>query len=205
MTALPMFPLGTVLVPHLPLPLHVFAERYRVLTRRVLDGGGELGVVLIEQGSEVGGGDRRFDVGTVARVVAASELDDGRWSLMTLGTRRIRVVEWLPDDPHPHAVVEDMADAALSPFDRPALDRAERVVRRALALKAELDEPAAPFAIQLDPRPDIAAWQLVGIAPLGPLDRQRLLELPGPVDRLRHLASLVEEECEVLARRLSGG
>jgi uncharacterized protein len=69
--AMPMFPLGTVLFPHALLPLHVFEPRYRLMTRRVLAGDGELGVVLIERGSEVGGGDTRFGVGTVARVVRA--------------------------------------------------------------------------------------------------------------------------------------
>ena len=64
---MPMFPLGTVLFPHALLPLHVFEPRYRVMTERVLKATREFGVVLIERGSEVGGGDTRFDVGTVAR------------------------------------------------------------------------------------------------------------------------------------------
>jgi Lon protease-like protein len=36
---LPMFPLGTVLFPHMPLPLHVFEMRYRQLTRDCLRSG----------------------------------------------------------------------------------------------------------------------------------------------------------------------
>ena len=88
---MPMFPLGTVLFPHALLPLHVFEPRYRLMTERVLRGDGEFGVVLIERGSEVGGGDTRFDVGTVARVVRAQELPDGGYALATVGIRRIRV------------------------------------------------------------------------------------------------------------------
>src|SRR5439155_458702 len=65
-TPLPMFPLGTVLFPFVVLPLHVFEPRYRALTRDCLAGSGEFGVVLIERGLEVGGGDERFPVGTVA-------------------------------------------------------------------------------------------------------------------------------------------
>ncbi len=98
-----MFPLGTVLFPSLFLPLHVFEPRYRVLARRCMDGDREFGVVLIERGSEVGGNDVRTMVGTVAQIVDATELDDGRWVLGTVGTRRVRVREWLADDPFPRA------------------------------------------------------------------------------------------------------
>src|SRR6478609_3186788 len=109
---MPMFPLGTVLFPHALLPLHVFEPRYRLMTQRVLRGEREFGVVLIERGSEVGGGDTRFDVGTVARVVQIAELPDGRYAVATVGLRRIRVIRWLDDDPYPRAQVEAMEEAA---------------------------------------------------------------------------------------------
>ncbi|MEN3314917.1 MAG: uncharacterized protein V7605_1151, partial [Acidimicrobiaceae bacterium] len=54
-----MFPLGTVLFPGLALPLHVFEPRYQSLVQACLDGDGHFGIVLIERGSEVGGGDVR--------------------------------------------------------------------------------------------------------------------------------------------------
>ena len=66
-----MFPLGTVLLPGAYLSLHVFEPRYRALVQACLDGTPEFGVALIERGSEVGGGDARFDVGCVARIVEA--------------------------------------------------------------------------------------------------------------------------------------
>ena len=77
---MPMFPLGTVLFPYAVLPLRVFEPRYRVMTRRCLDGDREFGVVLIERGSEVGGGDVRFGVGTIARIVQVAETPDGGYS-----------------------------------------------------------------------------------------------------------------------------
>ena len=85
-----------MLFPHALLPLHVFEPRYRLMMRHVLDGDHEFGVVLIERGSEVGGGDARFDVATVARVVQAAELPDGRFALATVGMRQVRVARWLP-------------------------------------------------------------------------------------------------------------
>src|SRR5881398_3455022 len=87
---IPMFPLGTVLFPHALLPLRVFEPRYCVMTERVLKAEREFGVVLIERGSEVGGGDTRFDVATVARVVQAADQPDGRYVVATVGMRRVR-------------------------------------------------------------------------------------------------------------------
>ncbi|MEY3360946.1 MAG: hypothetical protein RL531_665, partial [Actinomycetota bacterium] len=82
---LPMFPLGTALLPGAMLPLHVFEERYRALVEHCLARDGEFGVVLIERGSEVGGGDRRFAVGTLARIVEAGRFPDGRYALVATG------------------------------------------------------------------------------------------------------------------------
>src|SRR5262245_6470678 len=92
---LPMFPLGTVLFPHAALPLHLFEDRYRALAETCLRGDGRFGVVLIEKGFEVGGGDQRFGVGTVARIVEAARTPDGRYLLATVGTERFRVRKWL--------------------------------------------------------------------------------------------------------------
>ncbi len=62
-------------------------------------------------GSEVGGGDERFDVGTVARIEAAEPRADGRWHLVVGGIGPIRVKRWLDDTPYPSAVVEDVVCA----------------------------------------------------------------------------------------------
>lgn len=200
-----MFPLQAVLFPGVAMPLHVFEPRYRALTRHCLDADGRFGVVLIERGSEVGGGDVRVSVGTCARIVEAAELPDGRWLLMVVGTDRVGVERWLPDDPYPQADVTLLRDApagADAPQQRAAV---ERLLRRALALKVELGEPAAAATVELDPDPAIAAYQAAALAPLGALDCQRLLEQDGPDQRLALLASALTEEINVLAQRASWG
>jgi uncharacterized protein len=203
---LPMFPLGTVLFPHMPLPLHVFEDRYKALVHDTLGAGREFGVVLIERGHEVGGGDMRFGVGTVARIVAEAELPGGRWALLGRGERRIRVDSWLPEDPYPRALVATVAEdpgQAVAEVDR--LARAEREVRRSLALAAELGVAGvAPATVDLDPDPAVAAWQLCAVAPLGPVDRQQLLEVEGTGERLELLAGMAAEAATLFAHRLSG-
>src|ERR1700691_5047507 len=95
-----MFPLSALLYPHALIPLHVFEPRYRALTRDCLAGDARFGVVLIERGAEVGGGDQRMAVGTCAVITKAAALSDGRWMLLVQGDKRIRVGEWLDDDPY---------------------------------------------------------------------------------------------------------
>ena len=131
---MPMFPLGRVLFPHEALPLHVFEPRYRDLVEACLAGDGEFGVVLIERGSEVGGGDSRFSVGTVAKIVEAGKLPDGRYLLATVGTRRLRVRRWLPDDPYPRAEVDVLANEAPPVTRGVDLAELERELRRVCAL-----------------------------------------------------------------------
>jgi len=205
MTELPMFPLGTVLFPSLFLPLHVFEPRYRQLARHCMDGDREFGVVLIERGSEVGGDDVRTSVGTIARILEANELDDGRWVLGTVGTQRIRVTQWLPDDPYPRAEVEHWDDAA-SDADAPQRYRDVLAqLRRVLALKAELAEPAADATIELSDDPALGSFQVAAVAPIGPADQQRLLVAEGPDQRLQLLEVLLAEESDYLAARLQLG
>lgn len=205
MTERPMFPLGSVLFPSLVLPLHVFEPRYRALVRRCLDSEEEFGVVLIERGSEVGGNDVRTDVGTAARIVQAEELPDGRFVVVAVGVRRIRVRRWLQDDPYPQADVEVWEDEG--PTDDLEASYAEAVgqLRRVLALKAELAEPASPTTVELSDEPVLGSYQLSALAPLGPVDQQQLLTAAGPGPRLELGERLLREEAEFLSQRLAMG
>jgi uncharacterized protein len=200
----PQFPLGTVLLPTMVLPLHVFEPRYRALTRDVLAADREFGVPLIERGSEVGGGDTRADIGTIARIVEATELPDGRWGLVTVGIRRFRVLRWLPDDPYPLAEVEDWPDEpdAVGPE---RYDDAVAALRRALALASELGEPAAPSTVQLSEDAATGSFQLAALAPVGPLDKLAMLRAGSPGERIDLARRALDEAAELFALRLRLG
>jgi Lon protease-like protein len=205
---LPMFPLGTVLFPYALLPLHVFEPRYRVMVRECLRNDHEFGVVLIERGSEVGGGDVRFDVGTLARIVRATELDDGRYALTAVGVRRVRVASWLPDDPYPQAEVTELADTEL-PDDETAnaigtRDRVEAALRELFSLWAQFEPRVADVRVELATEPAHAAYEAAAAAPFGPLDAQRVLEVDGTAERLALIDSLLRDEIEVLRARPPG-
>ena len=199
-----MFPLGTVLLPGAYLSLHVFEPRYRALVQACLDGTPEFGVALIERGSEVGGGDARFDVGCVARIVEAVELPDGRWALGTVGARRIQVRRWLEDDPYPVAEVTPWPDPPAGPGAAEARAPLVAATRRLLALSAELGEAVAPATAHVDEDPVLATYQLAALAPLGPMDRLALLRAADPDARTALLGRLLEEAIEVAEARLAG-
>ena len=200
---MPMFPLGSVLFPHAYLPLRIFEPRYRTMVDDLLAGSGEFGVVLIERGSEVGGGDVRHRVATVARVIQAVPQPDGGWLIGVVGVRRVRVEQWLPDLPYPRAIVTDWTDGP--PAAAAEIDAVLSVLRRALAMRAELDEPGAPATVELEEAPDIRLWQMCAVAPVGPVDDLALLRSPTAVSRLDTLRELLDDESTVLAHRLSGG
>ncbi len=199
-----MFPLGAVLFPSAVLPLHVFEPRYRALAEACLAGEPEFGVVLIERGSEVGGGDVRFRVGTVARIVEAAQLPDGRYVLATVGTQRFRIDSWLTEDPYPRAEVTRIEEPEPTPDVALELRRneVERLLIRVLAMRAELGEPSAGIDVQLDPDPLFASFGVAALAPIGPLDGQRLLELDDPGARLEALHRLLADEAGLLELRL---
>jgi Lon protease-like protein len=203
-----MFPLGTVLFPHAVLPLHVFEDRYKALVETCLQGDGRFGVVLIERGYEVGGGDTRVGVGTIARIVEAARGPDGRFLLATVGTERLRVRRWLDDDPYPRAEVDVLSEPKLRDRDAAAVAvlGVQRRLVRVLALSAELGDRAAPVdAAALDPDPVQASYEAAALAPVGSFDAQRLLELDDPLERLLAIESLLQDAAELLELRLAAG
>jgi uncharacterized protein len=200
---LAMFPLGSPLVPGMGLPLRVFEPRYRIMTQEVLAGSGEFGVVLIERGFEVGGGDVRFDVGTIARIVQAAESPDGRYALQAVGTHRIQVHEWLPDDPYPVAMVERLVDPDPGPDAATVREDVDRILRRVTGLRSELGHRVE--AVELHADPAVASWHAALAGGLGPLDVQRLLGLNGPDERLAAVADALTDLAELLEMELRAG
>jgi Lon protease-like protein len=203
---LPLFPLGTVLFPQAVLPLNVFELRYQLLTAHCLATDSEFGVVLIERGSEVGGGDVRFDVGTSARIVQADRVGGGRWMVVAVGVQRFRVDEWLPDDPYPQAQVQRLDDGTVHDDAVSRVAPVGAQLRRVYELHAELGARIpSDFSVELPDDPVLASYEAAALAPIGPLDAQRLLEVDDPGQRLSQLHTLLEDEVAMLELRRAQG
>jgi Lon protease-like protein len=191
MAVLPMCPLGSVLLPGAMLPLHVFEPRYQQLVRDcVAAPAHEFGVVLIDRGQEVGGGDSRLDVGVVAEIMQVAAMDGGRFAVVALGTRRIRVTQWLADDPYPRAEVEQWPDddGVLS------TDRLEEVaarVKRCVGLAVEMGDRSGVPDVELSHDPTIDTFLLAAVSPFGPADQYAVLCAADPVTRLELIDRLL--------------
>lgn len=98
----PVFPLGTTYLPGDSVSLHVFEERYVRMCAVLEDSDGVFASVLIERGSEVGGNDKRSDVGVLIQIDDLYK-DDGRILLIGHAEDVITVIDWLDDDPYPQA------------------------------------------------------------------------------------------------------
>ncbi|WP_367948510.1 LON peptidase substrate-binding domain-containing protein [Rathayibacter sp. VKM Ac-2857] len=196
MPDLPMFPLGSVLLPHMPLPLRLFEPRYlRMLGDVLEDETLSFGVVLIERGQEVGGGDQRFPIGTVARILNI----DGAEAFVTLdsvGENRFEVVRWYDDDPYPKAEVRPVAPLEWAPEHEELLRSAESAVRTALAVASEFVEQRYGAVVELAEDPAAHAWQLAGVAPVTELDRLAFLRSTSMVELLEAVRERSSEATE---------
>jgi Lon protease-like protein len=193
----PLFPLGTVLFPGLLLPLHVFEDRYRRLVRDLVTGPDEarvFGVVAIREGREVGADGVRalYDVGCLARLRQVEPYDDGRYDIVTTGSRRFRVGALAASDadhPYLRAVVELL--------EEPSGDAADVLARSVAsvfdAYRSALTGTSAA-ADELPDDPTRLSYLVAAAAVLDLGDRQALLAAPDTTARLRlELATLRRE------------
>ncbi len=188
---IPMFPLSLVLFPEQILPLHIFEDRYRTMVEEIIDDDREFGVVLIERGSEVGGGDTRKSIGTLAEIIDSEKSNDGRWLLITKGTKRIETSRWLEDSPYPRAEVSFLDEEEFISFDAQEWLKIVTHMRRVLAILAELGDDVAPISINISEEPLLGSFQMSSILPITPFDSQKLLEVVS-----------VDERCALLKRFL---
>jgi uncharacterized protein len=175
MPVIPMFPLGSVLLPAMPLQLRIFEPRYlKLLGDLVASDKPEFGVVLIERGQEVGGGEKRMEIGTLASVSEIGTTEDFL-GLQSVGSSRFRVNAWLPDDPYPIADVDFLPDLIWDDSLMPARVHLETKVRQLLAFVSEFGDLQFGADTALSDEPMESCWQLAGILPVGPLDHVDLL------------------------------
>jgi uncharacterized protein len=175
MPVIPMFPLGSVLMPAMPLPLRIFEPRYlKLLGDLVATENPEFGVVLVERGQEVGGGEKRMEIGTIASVTNIGTLEEF-YGLESIGTKRFRVNAWLPDDPYPIADVDFIPDLVWDDTFMPSRVHLETKVRQLLAFASEFGDLQYSSDVELSDDPMEACWQLAGVLPVGQLDQMDLL------------------------------
>lgn len=194
---IPLFPLNTPLVPGLVLPLHIFEPRYRGLVRDLLDipseDDREFGIIAVRDGQDLArdGVDALFPIGVATVLRQAEELPDGRFDIVTTGSRRFRLIDLDATAPLAHAEVEFLEEVT-GPDDGLL---AVQVSRRFRDYRAALSgQVQATVEDDIPGDPTVLSY-LVTAAMILPLDeRQQLLAAETTAERLRHAGALLSRE-----------
>lgn len=206
---IPMFPLESSPLPGEVLPLRIFEPRYSQLVSDCLTmPDPSFGVVLITQGREVGGGDTRSSVGALAHITECVDEGDGRYSLRAVIGGRIRVRDWLPDDPYPRASIDVWPD---EPGPEVGAEKIGHVVDLILALyqrvadaqgrRLRSDALAVDAAVAEDPA--LHLYALAARVPLGQADRHAVLAAPTLSERVDVLIDAIETVAAMVEFQLS--
>ncbi len=177
---LPLFPLSLVLLPTMPLPLHIFEERYKEMMGDVVSAGTEFGVVLAKGGGIV-------NIGCTARVERILRRDpDGRLDLIAVGQRRFQIASLDEEKSYLRAEVEFFNDEDASEVPSELHNKAIAAYRRLV----EIENPGETE----EPKFDLVriSFQLAQL--ISDLDkRQTVLSLRSEVERLEYLIRILPE------------
>ena len=200
---LSLFPLNTVLFPGMPLPLHIFEERYRLLVNECLRDHTAFGVVLIKSGPEVGALAEPHSIGTSTRIVSVERLPEGRFNIETVGEDRFRILELRHHRPYLSGIVESypMSDAD-SPTALTLAGRLRRWVGRYMTMLAKAAD--TPFDFNRLPNDPLALAYLAAIVLQTPNGaKQSLLSLPSLVELLERERKIYRNEIVILQTLLN--
>lgn len=195
---LPLFPLNTVLFPGMPLPLHIFEERYKLMVNDCIRDHTPFGVVLIKSGTEVGSAAEPYSIGTSAQITSLERLAEGRFNIETVGQDRFRILELRHDRPYLSALVENypMKDAD-SPLIPTLATRLRPWVTQYMTLLAQAAD--TPFEANRLPAEPLALAYLAAIVLQTPMPaKQSLLTLPNLSDLLERERQIYRNEIVIL-------
>lgn len=198
-TTLPLFPLGSVLFPGVVLPLHIFEPRYRKMVtdlRELPEGESrQFGVVAIRDGREVGtqSVESVYDVGCTARISALEAHDDGRYSLVTTGVQRFRLLDVDTTGAYLVGEVEYLEESSDARAE--ALKTSSTALllgyQRALAGLRGVRTGSIP---ELPDDPTVLSYLIAAAMVLDLRDKQRLLATPDTASRLQKEQVLLRRE-----------
>jgi Lon protease-like protein len=199
-TRLPIFPLATVLVPGLVLPLHIFEPRYRILVEALMalpEGAPrQFGVIALRSGFEASAEEGEPDVhavGCTAELREVTPYADGRFDIVSVGETRFRLTGLDPDAGTPYytGIVEFLPESD----GEGDVERLAGVVTR---LFAEYRRGLGVEVSALPDDPQVVSYLIAAAVVLLLPDRQALLEQPTTAERLLAERDLLRSECALV-------
>jgi Lon protease-like protein len=195
---LPLFPLPLVLFPGVPLPLHVFEERYRRLLADVRAANNLFGLSYFDPNSAAGESPPVGHVGCATEVVEVRPMPDGRSNIMTVGLVRYRVSEYVErGDPYLVARAEFFEDEEGDPplLRKRAGEVTEMFMRIVRSMRTINDEHGAIPELPQDD-PERLSFLVAAVVEMDAEAKQQLLEIRSTAERLRRLYSLLAQAVE---------
>lgn len=207
---MPLFPLTTALVPGLVLPLHIFEPRYRLMIEELLakpEDDREFGIVAVRDRhagtSETNEAlDQVYPVGVTAQLRQAERLDDGRYDIVTIGTRRFQITEIDASAPLWRARVQFLPEPDIELADprvRGVVSRATSMFdtyRNVLGGRLQ-EEPDGDEQVPTDPT--VLSYLITAALIIDAGTRQELLASPDAVTRLREGIRILGRETALIA------
>jgi Lon protease-like protein len=207
MNLFPLFPLNTVLFPGLPLYLHIFEERYKLMMREVMEGQRTFGVLLIRSGQETNREiAQTYSVGCTARLIRVETMPNGELNLAAIGEERFRVLDFDHQEPYLRGVIEpypieisgapEIVKEATIPF--------RDLILRYLKQLSEVSSKQDPSSIikdkdeiQLPEDPFRLLMVANTILRIPLIEKQKLLELSSMEEILESIIRLYQREYSV--------
>lgn len=201
MTVIPLFPLNTVLFPRMPISLHIFEDRYKLMIGRCVAERKPFGVVLLEHGTaehQPGQEVVPYSIGCTAHITQVQQVGDGRMNIVAFGHERFQVLAFDHSQPYLMGTVEIMPFSAA---DLAAFAESERqlrplIVRYVAMVSRSQDQPFDESQLPEDP------VQLVYLAAAllrtGTNDKQKILGATSTSAMLDDLYTLYRKENSLL-------
>jgi uncharacterized protein len=203
MYELPLFPLNTVLFPGMPLRLHIFEERYKLMINHCYAEGEPFGVTLIKRGVEVGGRAEPFQIGCTAIITEIEPLADGRMNIVAVGSERFQIHSLIHDQPYLVGLVDTYPVSSSDHMDLVDNGRSLRPwVRRYLEILAEASDTQFDLA-QLPRDPLRLAYLASFLLQIPASQKQNLLNISDAEQLLNNLRNTYRREVTLLRAMLS--
>lgn len=184
----PLFPLNSIVLPRGRIPLQLFEPRYIDMLTRCLKEDRGFVVVLLREGGETGPTAAFYDIGTYVRIIDFQQLDNGLLGITVEGESKVSVVRsWQQEDGLNVGDVECLIEEAESEVP-------ERFGELPSVLKALFRHPVIRdlnMGIDYGDARDVG-WRLTELLPLDKQEKQKLVELQDPLERLSRLQGLLE-------------
>ncbi|MEB3279081.1 MAG: LON peptidase substrate-binding domain-containing protein [Lyngbya sp.] len=194
---LPLFPLPeVVLFPAIPLPLHIFEFRYRIMMNTILESDRRFGVLMFDPTEG-----KVASVGCCAEIIQYQRLPDDRLKMITLGQQRFRVLETVREKPYLVGLVEWIEDEPPQQDLRPLATEVEGLLRDVVRLSSKLMEQSIKLPEDIPSLPtELSYWvasNLYGV----PAEQQALLEMQDTAARLQREAEILSSTRSHLAAK----